>query len=147
MDTDPTFLGTVSIERDLKLVERGYIVVPYKDVYYVNGVGFTHCPISGMGRSISNPTVTQKALKLFAHSVVFGHTHTLDHSAEHRHGAPHLNQALCVGCFFEHVDDYAVGSKTDYWRGLVDLNIYSPNRFDFATTSMARLYAQYGDKK
>lgn len=144
LDTDPTFVGSVSIEADLKLKERGWTVVEYKDVYYVDGVAFTHIPVSSNGSSIGNPTVAQKALRLFSTSVVFGHTHTLDHAAEHRHGSKHLCQALSVGCFFEKVDEYAQGSKTDYWRGLVTLDIYHANRFDIETTSLSNVVKKYG---
>lgn len=143
LETDPTFHGFVSVQKDLRLADRGIEWVPYKDVYYINEVGFTHIPINGMGKGIGNPGVAQKALKLFHHSIVFGHTHTLDHAAEHRHGAPHLNQALSVGCFFYHIDEYAKGSKTDYWRGLCVLNIYSPNRFDVETWSLGRLETSF----
>jgi len=143
LETDPTFLGMVSLPIDLRLRQRNIKWVPYKDVYTLSGVSFTHIPISGNGKPVGNPNVAQKALKLFANSVVFGHTHTLDHAAEHRHGAAHLNQALSVGCFFEHVDEYAKGSLTNYWRGVVDLSIYSPNRFDFRTTTLRQLMQTY----
>jgi predicted phosphodiesterase len=146
LETDPTFYGFAGIEKDLRLADRGIQYVPYKDVFYIDGVGFTHIPINGMGKGIGNPGVAQKALKLFHHSIVFGHTHTLDHAAEHRHGAPHLNQALSVGCFFEHVDEYAKGSKTDYWRGICVLDIYKENRFDVATYSLGRLETVFGEK-
>lgn len=145
LDIDPTFKGQCSIEKDLKLKERGFQVVEYKDNYNVNGISFTHIPITGVGKPIGNPNVVRKALQLYHNSVVFGHTHTLDHAAEHRQNAPHLNQALCVGCFFEHVDDYAVGSKTDYWRGLVMLTSNQKNRFDFETISMTNLLKDYGE--
>lgn len=140
---DPTFEGTVNLEQDLQLEERGIVFIPYKDIYNIDGVSFTHVPIGGTGKPIGNPGVSAKALRLFAGSVVFGHTHTLDHCAEHRHGYPHLCQALSVGCFFEHVDEYAKGARTDYWRGLVDLDIYGTNRFDIATTSMSQLKRKY----
>lgn len=138
-DTDPSFEGWNSIPQDLALRSRGILWTPYKEVYTAHGISFTHIPTSGNGKPIGNPNVAQKALKLFHNSVVFGHTHTLDHAAEHRHGSPHLNQALSVGCFFEHVDEYAVGSKTDYWRGLVILDCYKPNRFDVETFALGRL--------
>jgi predicted phosphodiesterase len=147
LNQDPTFEDTVSIPKDLKLVERDITWVRYKDVFTINGVSFTHIPINSAGKAIGNPNVAQKALRLFSNSVVFGHTHTLDTSAEHRHGAAHLNQALAVGCFFEHVDDYAKGSMTNYWRGVVDLVIYDTNRFDFSTQSMRQLYNEYGVKR
>lgn len=143
LDVDPTFEGRVSVPQDLDLKSRGFIWTPYKQVRTLNGISFTHIPASGNGKAIGNPNVAQKALKLFHNSVVFGHTHTLDHAAEHRHGSPHLNQALSVGCFFEHVDDYAVGSKTDYWRGLVLLDSYKTNRFDYETYALGRLERMY----
>lgn len=144
LDHNPIAKGSMSIEKDLRLKSRGWKVVEYKDDYVLSGVRFTHIPISGGGKPIGNPGVTRKALALYNSSVVFGHTHTLDHSAEHRRGGPHLNQALCVGCFFEHIDEYAKGSKTDYWRGVVELNIYHNNRFDITTTSMSNLLRNYG---
>lgn len=143
MDLDPTFDGQVSIEKDLQLKERGFTVTEYKENLNVDGISFTHIPIMGNGKPIGGPNVARKALSLYHNSSVFGHTHTLDHCAEHRQNAPHLNQALCVGCFFEHIDDYAVGSKTDYWRGVVMLNIYHHNRFDFSTCSMSNLLREY----
>ncbi len=138
----PVFDGSVNIQEDLGITDWQW--VPYKTVLRINGVGFTHIPINGLGRPIGNPNVATKAVKLFDHSVVFGHTHTLDHAAEHRHGGAHLHQALGVGCFFEHVDEYAMGSKTDYWRGLVMMDIYGQNRFDFRTIAMSQLLKQYG---
>jgi predicted phosphodiesterase len=143
LDVDPTFEGHVGIPQDLDLKSRGFVWTPYKQVRTLGGISFTHIPCSGNGKAIGNPNVAQKALKLFHNSVVFGHTHTLDHAAEHRHGSPHLNQALSVGCFFEHVDEYAVGSKTDYWRGLVLLDNYKPNRFDYETFALGRLEREY----
>ncbi len=136
---DPTFDGQVGVVKDLYLEERGIEYVPFKENFNIDGVSFTHIPISSSGRPISNPTCAQKALRLYHNSVVFGHTHTLDHCAEHKQNAPHLNQALSVGCFFEHVDEYAKGSMTNYWRGIVHLNTYSENRFDYQTIAMSRL--------
>ena len=144
LDTDPVFHGMVDVCKDLDLDARGMEWVPYKSDVLLMGTSFTHCPINGVGKAIANPTVAQKALRLYSNSVVFGHTHTLDHAAEHRHGSPHLQQALSVGCFFEHVDDYAKGSLTNYWRGLVVLDQYSENRFDVSTIAMSRLLKEYG---
>jgi predicted phosphodiesterase len=144
LDHDPTFEGLVHLPSDLDVKGRGITWIPYKACFELHGVHFTHIPISSNGKAIGNPNVAQKALRLFSSSVVFGHTHTLDHAAEHRHGAAHLNQSLSVGCFFEHVDEYAQGSMTNYWRGVVDLDIYDENRFDINTTSMRQLYNKYG---
>lgn len=144
LESDPTFDGMCSIPKDLSFHDRNIGWIPYKECLTLDGVSFTHIPINSGGKPIGNPNVANKALNLFQNSVVFGHSHTLDHAAAHRHGSEHLNQALCVGCFFEHVDAYAQGSMTNYWRGVVELDIYATNRFDVTTTSMRQLYNQYG---
>ncbi len=140
----PELEGKMSIQKDLSLVKRSWVWVPYKSDYNINGVSFTHVPILGNGRAISRPNICEKALRLYHNSVVFGHDHGLYHAMEHRHNAPHLNQALSVGCFFDHTADYAKGSKTDYWRGIVELDIYHPNRYNFKVVSMSSLKRQYG---
>lgn len=136
----PEMEGTVDVRRNLNLDDRGFLWVPYKEAYNLNGVSFTHIPINGMGKPIGNPNVAHKALQLYGNSVVFGHTHTLDHAGLHRKNSPHLQQALSVGCFFEHVEEYAKGSMTNFWRGIVLLDLYSRNRFDINTMSMRRIY-------
>jgi predicted phosphodiesterase len=141
----PEMFGTVDVPSALTLDERGWKWVPYKQNYNLNGVSFTHIPINGAGKAIGNPNVAHKALQVYANSVVFGHTHTLDIAGLHRQNAPHLNQALSVGCFFEHIDEYAKGSMTNYWRGVVLLDMYSRNRFDISTLSMRQVKA-YGKR-
>jgi hypothetical protein len=140
----PELEGKLSVQKDLNLAKRNWIWVPYKSDYNIMGVSFTHIPILGNGRAISRPNICEKALRLYHNSVVFGHDHGLYHAMEHRHNAPHLNQALSVGCCFQHCPAYAVGSKTDYWRGIIVLDVYDTNRFNFTTLSMSSLMKQYG---
>lgn len=144
VEENPELQGTLEVPVKLNLKGRGHVWAPYKSDYNINGVSFTHVPILGNGKGIGRPNICEKALKLYHNSVVFGHDHGLYHAMEHRHGAPHLNQALSVGCFFEDTAHYAIGSKTDYWKGLIMLDVYSPNRFDFSTIAMSSLYRQYG---
>lgn len=144
LDYYPELIGTVDYKKDLDLKGRGFVFVPYKDYYFIDGVGFTHIPMTKAGKGISSAQYMQQSLHLHAHSVVFGHTHELRTQGEHRHGAAHFNQSLNCGCFFEHVDDYAKGAKTDYWRGVIMLDIYDTNRFDFRTISMCSLRRNYG---
>jgi predicted phosphodiesterase len=147
LDYHPELEGQVNVEHDLlrDIREEGYIIeyIKYKHDWNHKGVSFTHVPIQENGKAVGGKYAVQKALSIYHNSVVFGHTHKLDTAGEHRHNAPHLNQALNVGCFFEHVDEYAKGSVTSYWRGLVVLDHYSDNRFDFATYSLGRLKDVY----
>src|SRR5690606_19002491 len=141
----PELEGQLDYRRELKLKDRGFIHVPYKEYYYHKGVAFTHIPIAGNGqpRSGTIHNILQHALHDHATSIVFGHTHKLAIAGEHRQGSPHYNQALSVGCFFEHVDEYAKGAKTDMWRGLVVLDQYSEGRFDLQTIAMSKLLKEY----
>lgn len=147
LDYHPELEGQINIEHDLLRDVRaeGFTVeyVRYKEDWTHRGVSFTHVPIQENGKPVTGKYAVQKSLGIYHNSVVFGHTHKLDTAGEHRHNAPHLNQALNVGCFFEHVDEYAKGSVTSYWRGLVLLDHYSDNRFDFATYSLGRLRDVY----
>lgn len=118
--------------------------VPYKSYWQHKGVSFTHVPHGENGKPIGGKSATTRALSIHDGSVVFGHTHLLATACEHRHGGRHLNQAVNVGCFFEHVDDYAKGSVTSYWRGVVLLDHYATNRVDLHTWALGKLLREYG---
>jgi predicted phosphodiesterase len=121
-------------------------IVPYKSYYTHKAVAFTHAPINEGGKPVSGKTATAKVLELCDTSVVFGHTHKLDYKAAHRHGKKHLQEVLNVGCFFEHVDEYALGSMTSYWRGIVVLNHYDKGRFGYETIPLGLLRREYDNK-
>lgn len=135
LDVNPTFDGVVNIPIQLKLEERKIRWIKFKGFYNINGISFTHIPISGNGRPISGTNMTKKALSMFSNSVVFGHTHSLkiDHETRHNSG---MNKALNVGCFFEEDHDYTEGTVQDHWKGLILLETNKPNDFDFTTISM-----------
>jgi len=76
--------------------------------------------------------------------VCFGHTHNFDVAAVHRKNSTSLQQAINCGCFFEHIDEYAQGSMTNYWRGVLLLDHYDTNRADIEQWSMGRLKRVYG---
>lgn len=147
IDYHPELVGKVSVEHDLlgdtRASGRQVIYVPYKQDWNYRGVSFTHVPIQENGKPVGGKTATQRALGLYQNSVVFGHTHKLDVACEHRHNSPHLNQSINVGCYFEHIAEYAIGSVTSYWRGLVLLNHYSTNRVDITTRSLGWLKSVY----
>lgn len=135
--------GAISIQHDLKLTERGISFVPYKEHLTLEGVEFTHIPIAGNGRPISGNNICEKVLSLYNNSIVFGHTHLLRTACGYRHGSKHLQQVLNAGCFFEHHPHYIQGAPSNYWRGIVVLDIYQPGRFDIQTFSygnMKRLF-------
>jgi len=137
---DPYF----TVQHQLGLDSRGWTWIPYRDYWTLSGVNFTHIPF-GKVREISGKDICSKAEAVTISSVVFGHTHELHTSCVHKQGQKHLQQILNVGCFFEQDEDYVQGKMTNYWKGLVELDIYSYGRFDVKTVSMGHLRRAYSD--
>lgn len=145
LDTDPTFDGMVGVKKDLKLDKRKIKFVPYKEYYYVNGIGFTHIPFNKMA-PVSGIDITRKASMVNVNSVVFGHTHEQHLSHIHKQGQEHLQDIYCCGCFFEHKDDYVRGCVTQYWVGLTILDNWKTSRFDVRSYSLSNLKRRYEDQ-
>lgn len=143
LDKDPSFSEHVDYRKDLGLIQRGWKVVPYKEDFRHKGVCYTHIPITAAGRPISRKDICGAALDTYGVPVIFGHTHRLANAQLHRKGTAHLQEALNVGCYFEHIDDYAQGSQTNYWRGLVVIDHYQTGRFGFRTIPMSELRKLY----
>ena len=143
LERDPTFAGTVSIEKDLRLRARGFTTVPYREYYYIDDIGFTHIP-HNKSAPISGVDITRKAQAVTVKSVVFGHTHEQHLSHIHKEGMPHLQDTYNCGCFFDKKEDYVHGKVTNYWRGLSLLHAWKPGRFDVDSYALGRLERLYG---
>lgn len=146
LDKEPTFDQTIDYVKDLGLDELGWRICPYKSDYKYKGVCFTHIPITAAGRPIARKDICSAALDTYGTPIIFGHTHRLANGQLHRKGTPHLQEALNVGCYFEHVDDYAKGSMTNYWRGLVLVNHHKQGRYSYKTIPMGDLRRMYNDE-
>ncbi len=146
LDYDPTFEHTVDYRVDLG-IHNDWTIVPYKADFKHKGVCFTHIPITAAGRPINRKDICSAALDTYGTPVVFGHTHRLANGQLHRKGTPHLQEALNVGCYFEHVDDYAKGSMTNYWRGLVLINHHKHGRYSYKTIPLSDLRRMYGNSR
>ncbi len=142
LDIDPTFEGSIDYVEDLGI--ESWKVIPYKEYYKYKGVHFTHVPINESGKPVGGKSACARSLELVDGNIVFGHTHKLSSSCVHRHGSKHLSQALNVGCYFEHIDDYALGSITSYWRGVVLIDHYETGSFDWQPIRLGRLKKIYG---
>jgi len=147
MEKNPVMEGSkdFDIKQALNLDARKWKLIPYKEDWKYRGVSFTHVPIQANGKPVGGKSATQRALDVYSNSVVFGHTHNFDVAAIHRKNSPSLQQAINCGCFFEHVDEYAKGSMTNYWRGILILNHYDTNRVDIEQWSLGRLRREYGN--
>lgn len=144
LDSDPTFKGAIDYRVDLRISDR-WNIIPYKKYFIHKGVHFTHVPFN-KARPIGGKYAVHRALEFHSGSVVFGHTHELACAGLHRTGASHLSQALNVGCYFEHVDDYAAGTVINYWRGVVLIDHYKYGRYGWNPLSMGKMKRYYNAK-
>lgn len=143
LEQDPTFDGFVSVEKDLKLVDWGFKVVPYRAWCEINGVWFTHIPHNEV-KPVTGRYHIHQAATTTINSIVYGHTHKLELLNKHAQGMEHLQQVLCCGCFFDKHEPYVDGRVTHYWKGVVLLSNYKPGRFDVETWSLGRMRRTYG---
>lgn len=119
--------GSLSVEAELRLFERGIQWCPYGEYASINNVLFTHIPFSHNGRPYASSgmqsSLAKKILMTTNKSVVYGHTHKLEIAHSTRREGSQIH-AINVGCFTADVPEpYAENSVDDSWRGLVVLHI------------------------
>ena len=140
VEENPQLNGIMSVADNLYLFDRGYNFTGYKGYTEIEGVQFTHVPITGNGQPVSGINVIQAGLRIVSKSTVWGHHHYVASGSIKRHGSENLIQGLTCGCFFDDESAYAVGGNNNYFRGVVMIDILKPGKFDFQTISMERLY-------
>jgi hypothetical protein len=140
LEHDPTFAGAVDYKVELGIED--WNIISYAEYYKHKGIYFTHIPFN-KSRPIGGKYAVHRALEFHQHSSVFGHTHELQVAGLHRMGAAHLNQALNVGCYFEHEEDYAKGTVSNYWRGIILIDHYKHGRFGWNPISMGKMRQMY----
>lgn len=74
----PELDGYISIARELGLLKRGYHVVDYADHLKVGKTYISH----DAGGSVTGRTAAHKALDIFQHSIITGHTHRMIYVVE-----------------------------------------------------------------
>ena len=146
LEIDPTFQGHVSIYNDLNLADRGISWIPYRTYLDIDGVGFTHIPHTAMGPIGSSGlqvSVCKKALQYVDGDVVFGHTHKLE--VGHRTMVRgDQSMAINVGNFLSSDgEEYMEGRLSDWWSGIVELEIDS-GITGHKATSRKQLEKMYG---
>ncbi len=141
--SQPEFDGVVSVA-DLRWNDFGWDHIPYKDTVKIDGVNYSHCLPSGvMGRPIGGENPCTAILRQHHESSTVGHSHLYDY-AERITVSGKRAQAMMVGCFFEHVEDYA-GPLINkmWWRGLVFKEFLRDGTYDWTRFSMSRLKEIY----
>lgn len=121
----PNLAGTLTLQLEQFFARYRWRTTPYKHWLFLEGVGFTHVPMSIMGKPIGGRYPENMIGNQSVHSIVFGHTHRWNHVTVPKIG---INNAITItnlGSAMPHgyVAKYAEGATTGLTYGVVDMRL------------------------
>lgn len=145
-NANPEAHGTFTRERDQIFTQFGWHTRPYGEVYYIEGVGYTHHPVNGAGRAYGGKTGPQRAANDFTVPIVSGHTHRRQVHDSPKGGPVDVISMVEIGCgmLWGEVESYAQHSMTGWWWGIVPMTVRQGAITDLNFVSMIELQKNYG---
>lgn len=146
-NANPETVGTFSLSRDETFAQFGWKTRPYGEMFYVEGVGFTHHPTNGAGRAYGGKTGPQRAANESTVPVVSGHTHRRQVHDSPKIGPIDTISMVEVGCgmLWGEVESYAVHGLTGWWWGICPMTVSGGCITDLNFVSMLSLRSRYSD--
>lgn len=147
-NANPEAQGTFTLERDQNFLQHGWRTRPYGELFYVDGVAFTHHPTNGAGRAYGGKTGPQRAANESTVPVVSGHTHRRQVHDSPKIGPIDVISMVEVGCALPwgEVEAYAKHGLTGWWHGICPLTVQAGVITDLSFVSMLSLRARYADE-
>lgn len=145
-NANPETQQTYTLARDETFARFGWQVRPYAEVFYVDGVGFTHHPVNGAGRAFGGETGPQRAANKTTVPLVSGHTHKRQLHDAGKIGPQDVISMVEVGCAMPwgEVESYAKLGITGWWWGVVPMVVQGGAITDVNFVSMLTLKRKYG---
>lgn len=146
---NPESHGTFTLTRDESFLQWGWRTRPYGEVFYIQGVGFTHHPINGAGRAFGGETGPQRAANKSTVPIVSGHTHKRQVHDSAKIGPIDVISMVEVGCALPWgtVESYAKHGLTGWWWGCVPMTVQGGAITDLSFKSMLSLEREFGDRR
>lgn len=124
-ELSPNLAGTLTPQRDQLFARYRWRTTPYKHWLFMEGVGFTHCCMSIMGKPIGGRYPENTMGNQATHSIVFGHSHRWNHITVPKIG---INNAITItnlGSAMPHgyTAPYNDGCVTGLTYGIVDMRL------------------------
>jgi hypothetical protein len=125
--------------------EAGWDLTGFGEYLDLEGVKFTHIPLTAMGRPIGGKTADNRILNASGGSVVHGHTHAFTTKAAAKITGE-LHRVVSLPCFLPqgHKEHYMKHSPADWDYGVVTMTLHDGQILSIAKISMAELEACYG---
>ena len=141
----PEAYGIHTLARDETFLQFGWQTRPYGELYYVQGVAFTHHPINGAGRAFGGKTGPQRAANDSLVPIVSGHTHRRQVHDCPKIGGAGLVSMVEVGCAMPwgEIESYAAHGMTGWFWGVCELTVQAGAIIDVNFLSMLTLRSKY----
>ena len=123
-DQSPSSVGMYQALFDEVMENAGFEYTPYGATTFYGGVGFTHIPLSIMGKPMGGKTVLQSLGRDSVYDTVTGHTHVPGEVTTRKIRQRHIT-TVDAGCYLPdgHVEDFATHTYGGWGWGLTDLRI------------------------
>lgn len=148
-DNNPQMVGTVCDALLAVLRKHGWNPIPFKEIYFVEGVGITHHPVNLMGGAYGGKTANRAAGNDLTFPLIHGHDHKREVVSCAKIGPQGFIETVSVGCALPwgHVEDYAKHGPSGWWWGVCGALLSQGQILDYNFTSMLTLQDKYAETK
>jgi hypothetical protein len=117
---NPASQGVFTTQVDQVFARMGWTIKAYREWLFIEGVGFTHCPIDGRGKEIAGLMADQAVARETTFSVVWSHTHRSNKVHRQKLGLANSIDVFNSGTFMPQglVKQYAGLSATGWTYGV-----------------------------
>lgn len=122
---NPTTEGVYTIPLSQVFARYGWVEKQFREWLFIEGVGFTHAPINGIGREVAGKFPDQTVSQESTFSVVWSHTHKSVKVNRPKFGIGNAVQVFNTGSFMPqgYIKQYAGLSLTGWTYGCHELTL------------------------
>ena len=145
-DNTPECIGLVTNEIKDIVVNSGWTMSEYGEMYWIGDVGYTHVPLNIMGKPVAGQTAENTVAMQSTRDKVYGHTHRHAVGRRVKFGDPTVTVVNCGSSMPErYVGDFAQltqGAQLSY--GVLEVVDFDGRIQSFRFVSMRELEHRYG---
>lgn len=139
VEGDAQLEGVISLD-DLDYARFGWKVMPFKEVLWLDGVGYSHFFYNPMTGKPFGGNVESR-LKTIGHTFTMGHQQTLMYGL--RFVAGKSQHGLVAGACYLHDEDYKGPQGNAHWRGIIVKHEVRDGSYDPMFVSLDYLCRRY----
>ena len=128
-EANPQMAGLVASVIVNLFEAHGWRVIPFGEICFIEGVGFTHHATNLMGKAYGGVTADNRIGKDSVFTVFHGHDHRRAITPSPKIGPVGHVDVVSVGCAlpYMHIEDYTKHGPGGWWWGVVETELNSGN--------------------